>query len=145
VSPKWLTALVRARQLQEDAAQRDLAAAERLARRAHGYVRHNAERLESLSTEDAKVTVPAFVAAAVALQAAAATHAAAVASAEHARVECQNRRAGLREAARARRTAEDLHEKASAVEARQRASAEQRAYDEVAAGVHRRTNPEPVT
>ena len=65
---KWLTTLVRARQLQEDSAQQQLAEAERQARRAHQRAHYDAERIEALSAEQTELTVPAFVAAAVALQ-----------------------------------------------------------------------------
>jgi hypothetical protein len=143
MSAKWLSVLVRARQLQEDAAQQELAEAQRRALRAHGYVRLNAERLEALSAEETQVMVPAFVAAAVALQAAAATHAAAVAAAEQAGADRDEQRVRLLEAASARLTAEDLHEQALSRQALRRGAAEQREHDEVAATVHRRQNSEP--
>jgi hypothetical protein len=138
MTTKWLVALVRARQVQEDVAQRELAQAERRARRATAFARHNAERIEALSAEEIELTVPAFVAAAVALQAAAATHAAAMASAEHAYADSEERRSELRHAARARFIAEDMHEQVRTAEAARQASAEQREHDEVAATVHRR-------
>jgi hypothetical protein len=138
VTTKWLLALVRARQVQEDVAQRELAQAERRARRATAFARHNAERIEALSAEEIELTVPAFVAAAVALQAAAATHAAAIASEAHAFADSAERRVELRHAARARFIAEDMHDQVRSVEAARHASAEQREHDEVAATVHRR-------
>jgi hypothetical protein len=143
VTTKWLVALVRARQVQEDVAQRELAEAERRARRASAFTRHNAERIEALSAEEAELTVPAFVAAAAALQAAAATHAAAMASADHAYADSEERRIDLRRAARERFVAEDMHNHVRAAEQAKRAAAEQREHDEVAATVHRRTNGEP--
>jgi hypothetical protein len=142
MSTKWLSALVRARQAQEDVAQRELAEAERRARRASAFARHNADRIDALTAEDAELTVPAFVAAAVALQAAAATHAASVASVAHARAESDERRVDLRRAARERFVAEDMQRHARAAEAARLAAAEQRTQDEIAATVHRRTDPE---
>ncbi len=142
VTAKWLNSLMRARQIQEDHAARELAEAERRARRATAYVRHNAERIETLSNDEAEMTVPAFIAAAVALQAAAATHAAAVASAKFAYADSDLRRAGLHRAARARLTAEELHENAHSIEAARRARLEQREHDEIASSMHRQHNPE---
>jgi hypothetical protein len=69
---RWLTSLVRARQLQEDAARQRLATAERIKQRANARVRYDEERLESLRDVQAESSAPVFVAAAVALQAAAA-------------------------------------------------------------------------
>jgi hypothetical protein len=142
MSAKWLSTLVRARQLQEQAAQQELANAERRARRAHARVHTDAERLDGLSSDVAELTVPAFVAAAVALQAAAATHSAAIASAVYADTETDERRASLLTAAQARHTAEELQERAISVEMLRRAAGEQRVLDEVAAGIHRRATVE---
>jgi hypothetical protein len=142
MTTKWLAALVRARQVQEDVAQRELADAERRARRASAFARHNADRIDALSAEDAELTVPAFVAAAVALQAAAATHAAAIASVTHARAESDERRIDLRRAARERFIAEDMQKHARAAESARLAAAEQRTQDEIAATVHRHADPE---
>ena len=142
MTAKWLVSLMRARQIQEDHAARELAEAERRARRASAYVRHNAERIETLSNDEAEVTVPAFIAAAVALQAAAATHAAAVASAEFAYADSDLRRASLHRAARARLTAEELHDNAHSIEVAQRARLEQREHDEIASSLHRQHHPE---
>ncbi|MGH8962270.1 MAG: hypothetical protein ACRDWT_13955, partial [Jatrophihabitantaceae bacterium] len=66
MSAKWLTSLVRARQIQEDSAKQQLATAQRLARTAHARVRYDADRLDSLVAADAVDSAPAFVAAAVA-------------------------------------------------------------------------------
>jgi flagellar protein FliJ len=142
MSPKWLATLVRARQLQEDSAAQQLAEAERRARRAHARLRYDTERLEALTGDQAESTVPAFVAAAVALQAAAATHAAAAASADHADTETSERRGQLLEAARARHSAEQLQERAVTVEQLRLAAVEQRNLDDVAAAIHRRTRTE---
>lgn len=134
---RWLTALVRSRQLQEDAAKQRLAASQLNARRANSRVRYDRERLEALAAADAIDAAPAFVAAAVALQAAAATHAAAIEAARAADVTVTQRRSELGAASRARRTAEHLQEQHLA-ELRARADAATlRELDEIAARVHR--------
>jgi flagellar protein FliJ len=133
----WLSGLLRARQAQEDAAAQQLAAAERAARRAAARVRYDRDRLDSLRTADALYDAPVFVAAAVALQAAAATHAAAVQVAEHSARVVEERRDDLIDAARARRSAEELHERQlheASAKARRIAQGE---LDEVAARVRR--------
>jgi hypothetical protein len=137
MSPKWLTSLVRARQIQEDGAKRQLATAERVARTARARVRYDADRLDSLVAADAQDSASAFVAAAVALQAAAATHSAATRAADRAGSEVVTQRDVLGDAARARRSAEELHERQVAVEHARLAAIAQRELDEVAARVHR--------
>lgn len=137
MSKNWLVSLVRARQAQEDVAKQELATAQRLAHRAHGRVRYDAERIDSLRAAGAEGSASAFVAAAVALQAAAATHAAAVQSAADAAAGVETRRDELGDAARARRTAEELHAQEVAVEAARASAAAQRDMDEIAARVHR--------
>jgi hypothetical protein len=132
-----LTSLVRARQIQEDGAKRQLATAERVARTAHARVRYDATRLDSLVAADAQDSAPAFVAAAVALQAAAATHAVATRAADRASAEVVTQRDLLGDAARARRSAEELHERQVAIEQARLAALAQRELDEVAARVHR--------
>ncbi|MDT4934666.1 MAG: hypothetical protein QOK11_2558, partial [Pseudonocardiales bacterium] len=67
MAKKWLTTLIRARQVQEDVAKQRLATAQRLAQRAHTRVRYDADRIHSLRAADAEASAPAFVAAAVAL------------------------------------------------------------------------------
>ena len=138
MSPKWLGSLVRARQIQQDAAQLSLANAERLARARHARVHREAERLDELGVPIPPTDVPAFVAAAVALQAAAATHAAARTAAHRADEVSAERRVVLRDAAIAANSAEELQDRARAVERAQAARATQRDLDEVAAGIHRR-------
>lgn len=137
MSARWLTSLVRARQLQEDAARQRLATAERIKQRANARVRYDEERLESLREADAECSAPVFVAAAVALQAAAATHAAAVHMAESAAADETERRGELGAAARARRSAEELAERADAAEQLRLNRAAQRDLDEIAARVQR--------
>jgi hypothetical protein len=137
MSKKWLTSLVRARQVQEDAARQRLATAQRLAHRAHARVRYDADRIDSLRAADAEASAPAFVAAAVALQSAAATHSAAVRVAEEAAHAVGGRRNELVEAARARRTAEELREQELTVQRARAAAAAQSRLDEVAARIHR--------
>lgn len=137
MSPKWMSSLVRARQLQEEAAKQELATAQRRVLSAREQIRYNSDRLDSLVKADAQDSASAFVAAAVALQAAAATHSASVRYAENAAQEVDHCRNDLGEAARARRTAEELNERAVAEERHKAAVAAQRDLDEVAARVHR--------
>lgn len=137
MSKNWLVSLVRARQAQEDVAKQELATAQRLAHRAHGRVRYDAERIDSLRAAGAEGSASAFVAAAVALQAAAATHAAAVQSAADTAAGVETKRDELGDAARARRTAEELHAQEVAVELARASAAAQRDMDEIAARVHR--------
>jgi len=136
MSPKWLTSLVRARQIQEEAAQAELAEARVRGRTAKQRVRTEGDRLDALCADQVPEAAAAFVAASVALQAAAATHAAAVDSANDAqRVEDQ-RHLALSEAARARLAAERLHENHEERERLATARAEQRDSDEVAGYRH---------
>lgn len=137
MSARWLNSLVRARQLQEDAAKQNLASAQRSAHRAHERVRYNADRLDSLTAAGAEESATAFVAAAVALQAAAATHSAAVGCATDADGVAAERLDDLGAAARARRSAEELNERELAAERQRAAHAAQRDLDEIAARVHR--------
>jgi hypothetical protein len=137
MAKQWLASLVRARQVQENVAKQRLATAERLAHRAHARVRYDADRIDSLRSADAEASAPAFVAAAVALQAAAATHSAARCAAEDAVRGVARRRVELGSAARARRTAEELNDQALAAERAAAARAAQHELDEVAARVHR--------
>jgi hypothetical protein len=137
MAKKWLTTLIRARQVQEDVAKQRLATAQRLAQRAHTRVRYDADRIDSLRAVDAEASAPAFVAAAVALQSAAATHSAAVRVAEEAAHAVGGRRNELVEAARARRTAEELREQELTVQRARAAAAAQSRLDEVAARIHR--------
>lgn len=137
MSPKWLSSLVRARQAQEDLAKQQLATAQRLAHVAHARVRYDAERLDSLTAAGAEDSASAFVAAAAALQAAAATHAAATRAAADATRTVADRRDDLGDAACARRTAEQMHDKQVAAEQALVRAAAQRELDEVAARVHR--------
>jgi flagellar FliJ protein len=134
---KWLSGLLRARQAQEDAAAQQLAVAERTARRAAAKVRYDRERLDTLRPADAVYEAPAFVATAAALQAAAATHAASIRLAGHSADSVEERRDELIEATRARRTAEELHERALAEAANRARRAAQSELDEIAARTHR--------
>jgi len=137
MSPKWLNSLVRARQLQEDAAKQHLATAERLARRAHDRARVVDERLDSLVAVEAERSVPAFVAAAAALQAVAASHAAARQAAAQAEGDVARNREQLGNSARRRMGAEELQERYVSVERARAATLAQRDLDEIAARVHR--------
>jgi flagellar export protein FliJ len=137
MSPRWLNSLVRARQLQEDAAKQNLATAERLARRAQDRVRLVDERLDSLVAVEAEQSVPAFVAAAAALQAIAATHAAARHAAAEAEGEVARTREDLGDSARRRMGAEELQDRYVSGERARAAAHAQRDLDEIAARVHR--------
>jgi hypothetical protein len=133
----WLDGLLRARQAQEDVAKQHLASAERSARRAAARAVGESARVDSLRIADTEFSAAAFVAAAVALQAAAATHAAAVGAAEQSRAAVGQRREELTDAARARRTAEELHERERAELGARTQRVAQREMDETAARVHR--------
>jgi hypothetical protein len=137
VSAKWLNSLVRARQLQEDAAKQRLASAQRNLSRAHVRVKYDAERIDTLVAAEAEDQASAFVAAAVARQAAAATHSASIRVAAQAEQETTVRRDELGDAARARLTAEELNERHVAAERHRMALAAQRDLDEIAARMHR--------
>lgn len=136
MSPKWLTSLVRARQIQEEAAQAELAEARLRGRTAKQRVRTEADRLDALCAHEVPEATAAFVAASVALQAAAATHAAAVESAADAQQVVDQRHGALTEAARARLAAEKMHEKHEERERLAAARAEQRDSDEIAGYRH---------
>jgi len=136
MSPKWLTSLVRARQIQEEAAQAELAEARLRGRSAKQRVRSEGDRLDALCANQVPEAAAAFVAASVALQAAAATHAAAVETANDAQRTEDARHVALSEAARARLAAERLHENHTERERVAAARAEQRDNDEVAGYRH---------
>jgi hypothetical protein len=137
MTPKWLSGLVRARQAQEDFAKQELATAQRLAHRAHARVRYDAERLDSLIQAGAQGSAPAFVAAHVALQAAAATHAAAIRAAAEAVEAVSGRRGDLSSAATARRSVEEMRDRRVAAEQVALAAKAQQELDEVAGRIHR--------
>lgn len=137
MSPKWLNSLVRARQLQEEAAKQQLATAERMALRAQARLRYADERLDTLIDADSEQSVPAFIAAAAALQASAASHAAACAAAERAETDVTRGRENLGDTARRRKGAEELQERIVSAEVVRAAASAQRDLDEVAARIHR--------
>lgn len=138
MSKAWLNGLLRARQAQEDVAKQHLATAQRASHRADAQARAERHRLETLRfDESATYSTSAFVAAAVALQAAAATHAAAVSAAEESQFAVEQRRDVLGDAARARRTAEELHERDRAEASDRLRRAAQRELDEIAARASR--------
>jgi flagellar export protein FliJ len=143
MSPKWVASLVRARQLQEDAAKARLAATQRRAQRARDHVRYTDERIDSLVTAEAEASVPAFVAAAAALQAVAATHAAARQAVAHADTAVAADRDQLGSSARHRKAAEQLQDRYVSLERTRAAAHAQRELDEVAARVHRDGNGDP--
>lgn len=128
---------MRSRQLQEDAARQRLAAAQRDAERAATRVRYDRDRLDALIAAGATDSAPAFVAAAVALQAAAATHAAAVDASRAAHAGVDARRSTVRDTARDRRSAELMQERHAAELRAAEEAAATREMDEIAARVHR--------
>ena len=136
MSPKWLTSLVRARQIQEEAAQAELAHARRRSRMSKQQARREGDRLDAMCAAQVPEAAAAFVAASVALQAAAATHAAAVESAEDAERTADDRHSAFAEAARARLAAERMQEQHQDRERQSVARAEQRDSDEVAGYRH---------
>jgi hypothetical protein len=138
MSAKWIARLVRARELQEDRAKIDAAAAQRSSSRAAALARTHSARLDVLVHEDALGIASAFVAGAVALQAAAATHAACLRLAEQADSVSRVRQDDLRAAARERRSAEELAARQAEDERRRAEQALQRDLDEAAAAVHLR-------
>ena len=140
MSPKWLGALVRARQAQEDVAQYELASAERRAREAHAARRRANARVDELaevSGPDAMLTGPAFAAAAAALQSAAAASSMAGFAAEQADLGTLHRRDALQRAAIDRDVAEHMQDNATAVERARASHRAQLELDEVAARLHR--------
>ena len=130
--------LVRARKFQENSAAQRLAFARRQQSRAHDFAAAEARRIEVLAQRDAVVNAGAFVAAAVALQSAAATYASAVGDAAHADGWVVLRQQELTEAARSRQTAEELRDRAQAEQDAAAAQAEQRELDEIAGIAHGR-------
>jgi hypothetical protein len=140
MSPRWMGALVRARQAQEELAQYELATAERRARDAHEARRRANAKVDELvktSGEDAQLTGPAFAAAAAALQSAAATSAMATFSAAQADLGADHRLDLLRRAAIDRDVAEHLQDTAHAAERVTAQLLAQRDLDETAARLHR--------
>lgn len=133
MSKTWLNSLLRARQAQEDVAKQHLASAQRASHRADAQARAERRRLETLRLDESSAySTSAFVAAAVALQAAAATHAAAVSAAEESQLAVAEQRDVLGDAARARRTAEELYERDRADASDRLRRAAQRELDEFA-------------
>ena len=133
-------ALVRARQAQEELAQYQLASAERRARDAHDARRRanaKVDELSQLSGDDARLTGPAFAAAAAALQSAAATSAMAAFVAQQADLGTSQRLDQLRHAAINRDVAEHLQDNATAAERAFELQAAQRELDESAGTRHR--------
>lgn len=140
MSARWLSALVKARQAQEDVAQYELASAQRRAQEAHAARRRASARVDELadaSGADAMLTGPAFAAAAAALQSAAAASSMAGFAAEQADLGTMHRRDALQRAAIDRDVAEHMHDNASAAERALAGHRAQLELDEVAARLHR--------
>jgi hypothetical protein len=140
MSPTWIGRLLRARELQEERAKVGVVAAERESLRAAARARAQSARLEALADDEMLRVADAFVASAVALQAAAATHAACRRLADQAESVTRARRDDLRAAARERRSAEELAERQAQAARERAAQALQRDLDEAAANVHLRNN-----
>lgn len=142
MSARWLSALVKARQAQEDLAQYELASARRRAREAHSARLRADARVDELSGltdagADAELTGPAFAAAAAALQSAAAASSMAGFAAAQADLGTAHRRDALHRAAIDRDVAEQLQDNAVAVERHRASHRAQLELDEVAARLHR--------
>ncbi len=144
MSPTWIGRLLRARELQEERAKVEVAAAQRTSSRAAALARANGSRLEALIQEQPAGVVGAFIASAVALQAAAATHASTLRLAEQADSVTRARQDDLRGAARERRSTEELAARQAADERKRAEQVQQRDLDEAATSVHlRRAGQEP--
>lgn len=140
MSARWLGALVRARQAQEERAQHELASAERRANDARAARRLANAKVEDLAEAtgvDTRLTGPAFAATAAALQSAAAASAMAGFLAQQAELSATQRRDDLRRAAIDRDVAEHLQDTAVAAERALASRAAQRDLDETAARLHR--------
>jgi flagellar biosynthesis chaperone FliJ len=137
MSLSWLSSLVRARQVQEDTARRKVADAHRNAGTVRARMMHAEEYIEDLRERvDTEMTASAFVAANVALQSAAAVHAAASFAVQQADLTTAARQSELLAAAVARGAAEKLQEHAETVERARVMRAEQAQNDETAARIH---------
>ncbi len=144
MSRAWLKSLVRARQVQEDVARERLASAHRHARHAQLRALAEDDRIDELTAtghEEVSTTL-AFVAAASARQAAAATWAAAHQTRAIADGQVEVRATAVTAAARQRRSAEKLAERDAADERSRAATAMQNELDDIggqAARKHRST------
>lgn len=138
MTPRWMAHLVRARQSQEDAATQRLSFARRSQARAHAHARAEKARLEAMGEQTSIIDAGAFVAAAVALQSVAATHAAAMGEAERADRWVVEREQDFTAAAVARQSAERLRDDAQNIEERHLARVTQLELDEIAAAAHQR-------
>jgi flagellar protein FliJ len=136
VSRAWVSTLLRARQAQEDVARGRLADAHRDAQEARARLFVESDRLESMSSAHGSASSLAFLAAASAQQAAAATWFAARHAHATAEDQVAARSGALTSAAQDRRGVEKLAER-DAETARARASlAQQKELDEVGGRIH---------
>ncbi|SOD71334.1 hypothetical protein SAMN05892883_0870 [Jatrophihabitans sp. GAS493] len=132
---RWVTTLLRARAANEDLAKQRLGAARRREQETAAHAASERRRASGRAENIAQST-PAFLASIVARQAAAATADQAHRTAERARVAANQSLDDLVEAARGRRTAEELLERQTAAALAHEKLAGERELDEIAAVGH---------
>ncbi|SDI82113.1 hypothetical protein SAMN05444157_0314 [Frankineae bacterium MT45] len=132
---RWVTTLLRARAANEDLAKQRLGAARRREQETAAHAAAERRRAATRA-ENVVQSTPAFLASIVARQAAAATAEQAHHTAERARVAANQSLDNLVEAARGRRTAEELLERQTLAAQAQQKLASERDLDEIAAVGH---------
>jgi flagellar biosynthesis chaperone FliJ len=137
MSRAWLTSLVRARQVQEDQAKEQLAHARRHARNAELRAQADDHRVRAMRAENPSGTALAFIAAASARQAAAATLSAARQTQAFADEQVAARASSLTTAAQHRLSAEKLAERDEVERRRAEGVALQLELDEIGARMRR--------
>jgi flagellar export protein FliJ len=134
---QWLGSLLRARQIQEDAARERLVHAHLHAEGTRRTARNDDQRVQAMLEQSSPESALAFVAAVSARQAAAATLAAALHTQAMAEDQVANRRSSLTTAAQHRLSAEKLIERDASERRRSAASAMQQELDEIGSRMHR--------
>jgi flagellar export protein FliJ len=137
MSRAWLASLVRARQVQEDQAKEQLAHARRHARTAEGRAQADDHRVRAMRAENPSGPALAFIAAASARQAAAATLSAARQTHALAEEQVGRRASSLTAAAQQRLSAEKLAERDEVERRRAESAALQLELDEIGARMRR--------
>jgi len=137
MSRAWLSSLVRARQVQEDLAKERLAHARRHARSAEMRAQSDDSRVQAMLDKAPSGTAMAFIAAASARQAAAATLAAALQTQTLADDQVKDRVASLTSAAQNRLSAEKLAERDETERRRAANAAMQQELDEIGSRLRR--------
>jgi flagellar export protein FliJ len=145
MSKKWISSLLRARQAQEDVARERLATARNHAQSARARVRADDDRVQAMVESEYPESAQAFLAAAAARQAAAATLASARRLHALAEDQVDARSSSVTAAARQRRTAEKLVERDEAELRAREALALQNELDDVAGRRARRPDDTAVT